>query len=123
MLLNKLYSYKHIAGDTIESLLFEIKINSDSQIFKGHFPGNPITPGVCQMEMVKEIFADFMNTKLQYSTVIDMKFINMWIPDDQEVLKLKLSAKKEEGNYTIKANIANHNLTYFKIRGTVNECI
>jgi 3-hydroxyacyl-[acyl-carrier-protein] dehydratase len=33
----------------------ELIINARHKIFEGHFPGQPVVPGVCMMQMVKEI--------------------------------------------------------------------
>ena len=33
------------------------KIKEDMEILKGHFPGNPIVPGVCQIEMMAQASA------------------------------------------------------------------
>ena len=40
---------------TDESVISNIKIDPSHKIFEGHFPGNPITPGVVQVQLVKEI--------------------------------------------------------------------
>ena len=120
MLLNKLFTYKLLEGDSISSLKFRITIDGNHKIFEGHFPGNPITPGVCQMEMVKEILSDFLGKELFYRTVSDMKFINMWIPDDLELVYLDLTIIEFEDGYKIKARIYTEIKTYFKLRGIVN---
>ena len=38
-----------------DTLVYSIVINKDHDIFNGHFPSNPVTPGVMQMEIVKEL--------------------------------------------------------------------
>ena len=32
-----------------------LEINAAHKIFQGHFPGQPVVPGVCMVEMVKEV--------------------------------------------------------------------
>jgi len=34
---------------------FKIELNFNHKIFKGHFPGSPILPGVCIIQIVKEV--------------------------------------------------------------------
>lgn len=120
MLLNHLYTYKHLEGDSSSLLKFEINIRGDHEIFKGHFPENPITPGVCQMEIVKEIFSDYIGKELFFRSVTDMKFINLWIPVESEPVYLDLATTEFEKGYKIKAVIYTDNKTYFKLRGIVN---
>ena len=33
----------------------DIELNAAHTIFKGHFPDQPILPGVCMLQMVKEV--------------------------------------------------------------------
>jgi 3-hydroxyacyl-[acyl-carrier-protein] dehydratase len=120
MLINELFTYEHVDGVSMSFLKFRINIHKDNDIFKGHFPGNPITPGVCQMEIVKEILSDYLEKELFYSFVSDIKFINMWVPDDSEVIYLDISADEFEDGYKIRANIYSHSRIYFKLRGNVN---
>lgn len=120
MLLNKLFTYKLLEGDSTSLLKFRIIINGNHEIFEGHFPGNPITPGVCQMEMVKEILSDYFEEALFYRSVSDMKFINMWIPDNSELVYLDITTNEFEDGYKIKASIYTDTRIYFKLRGIVN---
>lgn len=72
------------------------------------------------MEMVKEVLSDFLGEKLFYRSVSDMKFINMWIPDDSEQVYLDVVKNEFEDGYKIRASIYAENKTYFKLRGIVN---
>ena len=47
-----------------KSFVANIILNKDHEIFKGHFPGNPVTPGVCMMQIVKELTEEFTGKKL-----------------------------------------------------------
>ena len=42
----------------------KITLNKDHDIFNGHFPGNPVTPGVCMMQIVKELTEEFTGKQL-----------------------------------------------------------
>jgi len=120
MLLNNLFTYELIEGDSISFLKFRIYIHSGHVIFTGHFPENPITPGVCQMEMVKEVFGDYLNEALFFNNVSNMKFINMWVPNDSESVYLELSASVDEVGYKMNASIYTGDEVYFKIKGSIS---
>lgn len=123
MLLNKLFTYEHVEGDSTNLLKFRINIRINHDIFMGHFPGNPIMPGVCQMEIVKEVFGDYLGKEIFYSFVSDIKFINMWAPDDSEVIYLEICANEIENGYAIKASIYACDKVYFKLKGLVNDSL
>ena len=52
LFLNKLYSIEENTHTRIR-----VKLNSNHEIFSGHFPDNPILPGVCALQIAKEVFA------------------------------------------------------------------
>ena len=120
MLLNNLYTYEKLEGEGISSLKFRIYIQPSHEIFTGHFPGNPITPGVCQLEMVKEIFGDYVGKSVGFNHVSNMKFINMWVPNDSEPVFLDLTATENETGYHMNASIYSAREVYFKIKGNIH---
>jgi 3-hydroxyacyl-[acyl-carrier-protein] dehydratase len=63
--LNSLYTIKRILreGDS-NKLSVIIRLNPAHEIFKGHFPGNPLLPGVCVVQILKEILMNQLDKKL-----------------------------------------------------------
>lgn len=120
MLLNTLYTYEHLEGEALASLKFKVNIKANHEIFQGHFPDNPITPGVCQMQIVKEILGDHLGQSLFFNSIFDMKFISMWVPNESEAVFVDISAENFEKGYKIKASIYTDTCVYFKIRGKAN---
>ncbi len=54
MALDKLYTFKVLKKNN-EIIIADISFNPEHNIYKGHFPGLPITPGVCQVKWVKDV--------------------------------------------------------------------
>ena len=55
MLLNNFYTIKSIDKKDDQNYTVVLFINENHEVFKGHFPGNPIMPGVCMMQIIKEL--------------------------------------------------------------------
>jgi 3-hydroxyacyl-[acyl-carrier-protein] dehydratase len=53
---------------------------ADHAIFSGHFPGQPVLPGVCMMEMVAEIMGDYLKGSFRISGGPLIKFLRMIDP-------------------------------------------
>ena len=55
-LIDNLYSINARELDKMgDKAIFGISLNADNVIYKAHFPSNPITPGVCLIQIALEI--------------------------------------------------------------------
>ena len=68
------------------------KFAEDLYLFEGHFPDEPILPGVHQIEMVRTTVEAVLNTELRIVRVKNAKFLQKIIPSDEIIVRLdKLS--------------------------------
>ena len=79
-----------------------ISLHKDHNIFKGHFPGNPVTPGVCMMQIVKELTEEFTGSKLFLKTASNVKFMAIINPFETPDLKLQLDITEDETGVKVK---------------------
>ncbi|PQA93698.1 3-hydroxyacyl-ACP dehydratase [Chryseobacterium shigense] len=79
-----------------------IHLNKDHAIFSGHFPGNPVTPGVCMMQIVKELVEEFTGSKLFLKTASNVKFMAIINPFETPDLKLQLDITENEEDVKVK---------------------
>ena len=84
MFLNNLYKILsgRIAADEAE---FTLVFNPDHVIYKAHFPGEPITPGVCILQTGLELMEKAADEDLEISEVKNVKFLNILPPDGAQV--------------------------------------
>ena len=64
MLLKDFYSIEKLEKTDEGKYMASIFLNSAHAIFKGHFPGNPVTPGVCMMQIIKELTQKILESSL-----------------------------------------------------------
>ena len=79
------------------TLTCAIHYNANHQIFEGHFPGNPIVPGVCTIAIVKEILEEAVTQDLLLTGAPTVKFLGLINPSMSPVLTLTW---KSEGSQT-----------------------
>jgi len=84
------------------SFVAKIKLNPDHEIFKGHFPGNPVTPGVCMMQIVKDLTENFTNSKLFLKSASNVKFMAIINPFETPDLVLQLDITEKDGELKVK---------------------
>jgi len=120
MPLNDFFSYTIKLNDAghIKALL---SIDQHHDIFKGHFPGNPVTPGVTQMEMVRQILSNCIQKDLMLKEAKDLKFIAPIVPPNTDDIELTIDYKEEQGTVTTKCVLSRKDQVFTKIRGTFSE--
>lgn len=74
----------------------EISIDAKHPIYEGHFPGNPVTPGVVQLELVKEILGTHFNKSIQLRSLTTSKFLAILNPVTNPVATFKMTVTEQE---------------------------
>lgn len=96
-----------------------IQLNSEHPIYKGHFPSDPITPGVCIVQMVTDLFSHIQKQDFVLNKVKNVKFIQIIRPTEHPIVTYKLNWEPEEdGAYKIKAIVCYHETVFSKISVT-----
>ncbi|HEY4155094.1 MAG TPA: 3-hydroxyacyl-ACP dehydratase, partial [Puia sp.] len=89
MLRNDLYTID-TAAENNSVLLVSVRLNANHSVFKGHFPDHPVLPGVCMLEMVREILEISLHEKLRISKGPLIKFLSMIVPDKSPVVSIEV---------------------------------
>jgi 3-hydroxyacyl-[acyl-carrier-protein] dehydratase len=59
---------------------FVIELKSSHSIYSAHFPENPITPGVCIIQITKELVEECLKTDFKIQKVEKVKYSNVINP-------------------------------------------
>ena len=57
-----------------------LELNRAHPIFEGHFPGQPVVPGVCMVQMIKEILETVTGKTLMLKQSDHIKFLSVINP-------------------------------------------
>ncbi|WP_395093362.1 3-hydroxyacyl-ACP dehydratase [Vaginella massiliensis] len=79
-----------------------LALNAAHPIFRGHFPNNPVTPGVCMMQIIKESTEKILQQPLQLIKLSNVKFMAIINPEKNPKLFLELSISNEEDQVKVK---------------------
>ena len=63
---------------------FIVDINKEHKVFEGHFPGNPVVPGVMSMMMIRKCAETIIGRKTRFATISQCKYHNVIIPDGRK---------------------------------------
>ncbi|WP_432670204.1 3-hydroxyacyl-ACP dehydratase [Flavobacterium sp. SM2513] len=90
MLLKDFYTVEKLENISEGKYSAVVRLNNQHDIFKGHFPGNPVTPGVCMMQIIKELTQEIVGSTLVMVSASNVKFMALINPDINPVLNLEL---------------------------------
>ena len=98
MLLNCFYDILLFADSVIadgEQLIkATIRFHESHSIFKGHFPGNPVVPGVCQVQIIKELAEKSLNHSVRLYESNNIKFLSMINPQANPEAEIEMRLKR-----------------------------
>ena len=114
----KLYEIRNMEG-VGEILRVSILILRDHPVFDGHFPGNPILPGVCTLQIVCELLSKYLDQKLMLIKSDSIKFISLVVPTENPLLDYEISFNsKEENILSVKCMVTCNEMEVLKLKGS-----
>ena len=95
-----------------------IEINPRHRIFEGHFPGQPVVPGVCMMEMVKEITETATGKDIFLHKADNVKFLSVIDPGVNNQVQAQIKyASNENDSIKFEATLFKEDIVYLKFKG------
>lgn len=115
-LLNSFFSVSE-CSKTLNLFRCKVVIDPTHVVYKGHFPGYPVTPGVIQIQMIHELLDYFQEKEYKLSEITDCKFLKIMNPNVIGKLEVEIEIKELENELHVKAQIKDDVALYFKYRG------
>lgn len=96
------------------SLTCILVFNAHHSVFEGHFPDRPVVPGVCMVQILKELLEQQLDEKLFLSHAPQIKFLGLITPEISPSVSMEW--EKRENIYRLKA-IFKKDSVLFKFTG------
>ncbi len=84
-----------------EKLQVTVQVNPEHPIYKGHFPGHPITPGAMLVRMAIEVVSVQCELTQDANEVKNVKFLHPHYPLEQQYLTFVFDAQHRPLEVTI----------------------
>ena len=104
------------SDSTVRAKIF---INRRHKIFEGHFPGLPIVPGVCMMQIIREIMEVTTERSLMISGADNMKFLSVINPDQNPEVDVSITYSEDSGTFNLNASLFAGTVTFFKLKAAL----
>ena len=83
-----------------------IKLNKEHRIFEGHFPGHPVLPGVCVIQIIKELTEKSLEKKLLLSVASNVKFMAVINPEKHDIVQFEIELAENGDEVKIKNTVS-----------------
>jgi 3-hydroxyacyl-[acyl-carrier-protein] dehydratase len=100
------------------SIKATLSIDKNSEIFKSHFPGQPVVPGACMLQVVKDVLEKSLEFPLILKKADNLKFISMIVPGSTDTVQLDIAYKIVNEVISLTAKISTGDMVCFKLQGS-----
>jgi 3-hydroxyacyl-[acyl-carrier-protein] dehydratase len=100
-----------------------IRLLPSSAIYRAHFPGNPVTPGVCQVGIIGELLETVCGRKLTLREVKNLKFVEVLKPDVTEEACITFEKIEDDGERLVVKGTVSSETTVFTKFSLVFETV
>lgn len=116
--LNELYSVKSTHSEAVNKLTVQVEINPDHSLFNGHFPGNPILPGVCTIQILKELISLHLRHNVDLVKAGNIKYLSFVNPEKNSLIDFDIELKEmENGNLGCNSTIHYESTVFCSFKG------
>jgi len=115
------YNYKFSGNISDDNVLYQIEFNPLHDIFSGHFPDQPVVPGVLILKLIVDSTSDYLGSKLLLQKATQCKFLNFVDPRLNPVLFLQLHIYENEKGIDVKAVLKDETVIFTKASLTLQS--
>ena len=116
LFLDNLYHVVTTTSDSPESATCRISLMAESTVFAAHFPGEPILPGACIVQLVVELASLWQQRDMRLTGISNVKFLSVIRPDEVTEVDVRLVLKKQaDAQYTISATLVSGDTVYSRL--------
>ncbi|MFD2919057.1 3-hydroxyacyl-ACP dehydratase [Terrimonas rubra] len=103
--------------ETDGSITLTVEFNAAHKIFEGHFPGQPVVPGVCMLHIIKEQLAGHVQKQIILREAAQVKYLNIITPATVPVAEIVIAFQPAgEQLFSVTATITANTTTYCKAK-------
>jgi 3-hydroxyacyl-[acyl-carrier-protein] dehydratase len=118
ILLNDFYTLSNYEPSP-GSVKATISINRNHRILDGHFPGLPIVPGVCMMQIIRELMEVTSGKGLKLVAADNMKFLSVINPDQNHLVDVSINYSELPDQFMVSATLFAEKIIFFKLKATM----
>ena len=105
-------------GVEITNHTFMLELNPIHAVYQGHFPGNPVVPGVCQLQMILEMISLIEDKPVRMNKADTVKFLSLIVPGINPSLTFDIASRESDnGRISASVTISAGETIFLKFKG------
>jgi 3-hydroxyacyl-[acyl-carrier-protein] dehydratase len=111
---NKLFVIKEKQA-TGNGCSLRLTLNAMHPVYEAHFAGNPVTPGACIVQIIKDLAEEFLDCALRIDAVRNTKFLNVIHPVMNNEITVEINVTtKEKDIFSLSATVFDRETVFAK---------
>ena len=115
-MINDYYTLSAVTALSETEFLFEVRLNASCAIYEGHFPGQPVAPGACQVQIIKECAERALQRPVRLKQIKQCKFLKTIIPAETPSLDVHLLFSEPD---ILTAEVRSNETIYVKLKSKI----
>ena len=117
LLENRYYRVLDVRREDETTAVYRVELLPECDVYRGHFPGNPVSPGVCNIEMIKECAMLFAGRRLFLSGIKRCRLTAVSSPMICPIVEVYISVLLVDNVWRVTAKVADNERIYVEYQG------
>lgn len=105
---------------TEEGRLFRVRLNPDCTVYQGHFPEEPVSPGVCNIQMLKELAEQTAGEQLFLHNLQLCRLTTLIAPQTHPTMEAAISLSSQGESYKLRASLSHNGETCLEMKAELS---
>lgn len=120
MLLEDFYQIKDKTVIADNTWKIRLELNPRHPVYEGHFPAQPVLPGVGTLQIIREVVSSLLDKTINYSHISTCKFLSAIDPKKTPELEFSLNVEpKDDNQWLVKVDGEVDGELFIKLKATV----
>jgi 3-hydroxyacyl-[acyl-carrier-protein] dehydratase len=108
----------HAIEQTENNYKIEVELMQDHPIYEGHFPGQPVVPGVCTLTIIRECIGKILSKSVSFDSIKECKYVSALIPEEGLKIIINLTLAADGGVKVVVERVDNKQIA-LKLKATL----
>jgi 3-hydroxyacyl-[acyl-carrier-protein] dehydratase len=98
---------------------YTVRLLPDCDLYRGHFPGHPVCPGICNVELLRECAMKAIGQSLHIAAIKKCRFTKVATPQTESLLTADLSWQATADGFALRASLSHEGSLYVEMEATM----